>query len=782
MLYEEFIKQEEPPEKASSTLSQLTTALIRYTLPGWGAPSPAGNKLTQEEITTSQNFMKEITVEQLGDAVRIQQAYFDEAGVPGNTQYTYRSVLRSFLKWCQLQEWGKQIKIQPLPRRQRKRSNSAFDVRLTNRSYKDTNGELSYKYSLGSRAGEEIPPRLKAELNEFYQFRTVASELTTDAPVKPATAQNNLKHIRSLLGWLHRTRRVPLEELSLTSIVSVPSTQYKADADKFSDEAQAIADYTVKLATDYIEWLRTPLQGGETEVGGRGIQSPYTEVAVLQTIVLVAKFIYRQEANPPHKDREGNIPVIRVLREQLRLASERAKHYSSIKEQSKEVISWSEVWQFLEALQQECTSHRVHLGQTKNTVTLGSARRSITAIAQSYQRFILAGLIASNPLRQHIFRHLFFRRSPIDLEQLEGKTTQDNNSYLYEFDGVWWLSVPLKQQRVALSDSKPKNNVSRNPNLRVVNWEFSDGSYFYQYLEEWLIEYIYLNKEEDIIKRAPLRDALEPRHSFVFTKKNGYSFTNSTEFASLLRNASMRLIGKILTPEDIRESVKERNSYKEEIKHKDDNKFDDEDKVSEELRIGNLIELPPVAWGNLPDEDSYEEVYSDTPSSFSSTSNKGKSNTRKSNKRKNEELRNNDIGNLVTNLKPTSKTYPVVINAQSLEGETDESEIAQELCTQIYLATNAGVPPVDINSAIKLKPRILRIKADLEYQNLVIVLYGCDPNEQMTEFFRRRLLPGLDKILHIAWITKKELSSPFSSFQPDGAYILKTLQNWIDET
>ena len=45
---------------------------------------------------------------------------------------------------------------------------------------------------------------------------------------------------------------------------------------------------------------------------------------------------------------------------------------------------------------------------------------------------------------------------------------------------------------------------------------------------------------------------------------------------------------------------------------------------------------------------------------------------------------NTDIPTLLKQLQPTDKTFPVPLNIRALEGETDTSAIAQELCTQLY--------------------------------------------------------------------------------------------------
>ncbi len=63
-----------------------------------------------------------------------------------------------------------------------------------------------------------------------------------------------------------------------------------------------------------------------------------------------------------------------------------------------------------------------------------------------------------------------------------------------------------------------------------------------------------------------------------------------------------------------------------------------------------------------------------------------------------------DLGEILKELQPTQKIYPIVINAEPLEGETDNTAIAQELCNQIYQAVfpdDENIPEVNNHSQLK---------------------------------------------------------------------------------
>ncbi len=131
-------------------------------------------------------------------------------------------------------------------------------------------------------------------------------------------------------------------------------------------------------------------------------------------------------------------------------------------------------------------------------------------------------------------------------------------------------------------------------------------------------------------------------------------------------------------------------------------------------------------------------------------------------------------------LESTAKTQLLWIDARTLQSQTDFSAIAQELCTQIYLAANAGIPPFDVDSAVKLKPRILQIRALLQKQNLALILADCEPHDRLVEFFQEQLLPGLAQFLHVAWIGSRPLEAPLKAF-PEQENLLSAIQSWINE-
>ena len=138
---------------------------------------------------------------------------------------------------------------------------------------------------------------------------------------------------------------------------------------------------------------------------------------------------------------------------------------------------------------------------------------------------------------------------------------------------------------------------------------------------------------------------------------------------------------------------------------------------------------------------------------------------------------NNQFTDIASQLQSTDKTYCIVINAQALEGETDTSAIAQELCNQIYLTAfpdELEIP--EVSNAPQLKRLIPKIKKQLQKQNLALILDKCELNQAQVTFCRK-----LSDVLHIAWITNQPLEPPLRGFLPNQPNLLSAIQSWIDE-
>ncbi|MFB2880232.1 hypothetical protein [Floridanema aerugineum] len=140
------------------------------------------------------------------------------------------------------------------------------------------------------------------------------------------------------------------------------------------------------------------------------------------------------------------------------------------------------------------------------------------------------------------------------------------------------------------------------------------------------------------------------------------------------------------------------------------------------------------------------------------------------------------IADISSQLQPTAQTYPLYIDAQALVGETNIATLAQEICTQIYLAASldSELPQETVNSAAQLKTKIIQVKNRLQKQHLALIFHNCQPHTELVNF-SRKLLPGLNNFLHIAWITEVPIEPPLRGFPPNQPNLSSVMQSWIDE-
>lgn len=135
-----------------------------------------------------------------------------------------------------------------------------------------------------------------------------------------------------------------------------------------------------------------------------------------------------------------------------------------------------------------------------------------------------------------------------------------------------------------------------------------------------------------------------------------------------------------------------------------------------------------------------------------------------------------DTHSLLTQLQPTTKTYPLPLNLKTLHNETDIIEISQEICNQIYFTAFTAPEEIPtVNNAPQLKSKIPQIKKQLKTENLALIINNCEPNDTIINFLNK-----LTDVLHIAFITEQPLNPPLRGF-PQQQNLLNTIQNWIHE-
>jgi|GEM_PF-1466947 len=531
--YEAHVRSTLSEKKAEAHLAQTRTALLRYTLPGWGFPLAEGARLTSQECERGLQFLEQVALEQIKDASMLQEKLFDQLGVAGNSRRNYRWALHTFIAWCQQQAWSKAIDL-PAERRstsrQREKKGTATSVRTT--PYK---ARVPYQLSKTERSA-----LLQQQLEDFNHFLTQPQPTSSRKPVSVETAKQVEHYVLRLLGWLHEVQGLPIDALSLETLIPTDIS----DQGKLSKAAvKATSRGLVDLVHAYLKWLQES-RARQATVDDPGILNPHTVLKVLNAWLAVARFVYRQELALVGWKSEENVPTIAALRQLGRETVVNLKAYKSTRDTTlKKHLEWTEFLDLSEKLRLECRLWFPQKTQSKQGGTTRGGSRSLTAIAQSYEQFLCVAFLAYiPPRRQKELRQLkvsFFSDSGL---QPDTNHASSEGDLLFPKGKQWWIKL----------GANTKFDRRLDDSILVPNLRYADGRCFYQYLEEWLLQYDYQADQDKPVTVPGLRSCFQPQHDYLFTQRNGQPYSSASAFMALLRNPAYGLTGEPLTPRTVR--------------------------------------------------------------------------------------------------------------------------------------------------------------------------------------------------------------------------------------
>jgi hypothetical protein len=232
----------------------------------------------------------------------------------------------------------------------------------------------------------EMPETLQKELADLNTFGTKKFFGAQADPIAECTALKYQDHIRGMLGWMHTVRGVPLDQLSLKTLI--PSTERKA----------------VGLSFEYCQWM----------VNERGV-NVRTELLALRSILFAAKFVYHDQSNvmlnsgdKPYSD----LPVVKELRTLINTANKASKVAPRVSDEAAKWLDWPEYLQLVQELRKECAlllpdSTAEGKAEQQQVLTSQSIKqRPRKQVAWSLQRYLMFAILACVPDRQRTLREL----------------------------------------------------------------------------------------------------------------------------------------------------------------------------------------------------------------------------------------------------------------------------------------------------------------------------------------------------------------------------------------
>lgn len=567
---ESVLEALELAEKEVTYFKLIRTAVLRYLVPAWGGPEAQSGK----QVTfIAEEFLRSVPLTQLITATQLQEHYFEQINASKACRRRNRYYLKQFVQWVYQKRWLQY----PDPDNRTPQFNRFNKPKGQRRIYasqlRTTNLKHPKSYSLGTQTtdfclvdGQKVlaNPRLAEQLTALERYATQDRGRRC--------VKHPLGQLRSLRGYLHRIKGVPLAELSLDCLV--PPVQLRFSEQDFAGHeafaatpngqlldpvraeqvlamAEAMgrrtaarkADITIQHVDDFFKWRQQVL----SECGQPEGLAPASKREVLIALILLAKYQYRNETNSEETSAYEDIPVIRRL--QVKIAQHPLDRQKTQKQIRKRSVSWADALKVFE--QQRLQALEFHLASRNSG--RGSKRlirkRAATSIAADIQKMVILGLMTLIPTdRQQTYRALEFGKS------LKNGCFVDNDCEQFVAQGI--PSAPNQAQFwINLEQFKTVATYGEFW-YPVPNVQFSDGTTFYEFITAWLWGFWdeeqiwpayysgenshwqgYIDQEGN---RQGWRAALQPTHSCVFTMPYARTAFYDTPFSTYIKAIFVR--------------------------------------------------------------------------------------------------------------------------------------------------------------------------------------------------------------------------------------------------
>ncbi|MEB3160985.1 MAG: site-specific integrase [Synechocystis sp.] len=386
--------------KNPKLFGNLKTALKKYSLPAWGYIGEASleEKLLEIPVKKAKNIV--------ADFAALEEPLLAK-GISVGTYNNYKSSINRFDSWMRLEPWYYQA-METFDGKFCPKVNVGDTVDMKMKGRKSKSGR---PYFLKK---EQLTPKLQSQINELHRFLTapMVSKRKGKA-IREVSFQNYKNNCLSFLGWLHNIEKVPIEDLDLLLMVDDNS------------------DFPRDTLDNYIEW-------GINEKGNGYAWAINASCAALN----IAK-CFRGKASKMALFRD--IEEVELIRAKINELDKSLKSSESRLNLSEKLIEFCDLQKCLKYLRLCTAPYDAH----KN-------KRTLNAICQSWQRYLVISYLAYVPVRQREIRELelgvtlfkvngkyLVKLSP-DQQKNGSKTGKGREYYLPDFlaeELDYWLNV-----------------------------------------------------------------------------------------------------------------------------------------------------------------------------------------------------------------------------------------------------------------------------------------------------------------------------------------------------
>jgi hypothetical protein len=314
-LFEKYKNYYQKNEIPASLVGKTQIALLHCVVPALGGPKPKGKRSTKDDIKAAMDFLKGISLEQLLNTAESVIVFLNEENITKTKQREYWTYVKKLIKWASEQQYI----INSLPNVIDKPSedpsfSTKGEIQVKGKNLKMSGEQATPKYTIGCHSGDYITLTLHNQLEDYRKFLIEDRGLCDDIK---SSVDANITNTNLLLGWLHREKNIPLDDLCLESII--PLLRKKPERAEFKD-ANGVVNQKAYLAAKKELEKQAREHSDKTILLVKSFLDVYskalsTRLNVLAAIINIAKYVYRNDTNTKIARNYEDIQIIELLRE-----------------------------------------------------------------------------------------------------------------------------------------------------------------------------------------------------------------------------------------------------------------------------------------------------------------------------------------------------------------------------------------------------------------------------------------------------------------------------------
>ena len=526
-----------------SANSNLTTALLKYTLPGMGFElnERSKDRMQPEDKDLALKFAEEIelTPELLQTLPSTQKKVVEKYELSNTNKRQQKKNLDKFISFVEHNFKIDDIESKkvyepikkPIPYRRKLIDRSHIQEQLSKKVRINKKITLSFNpedYQGDFANNKKELDRIQLEINKATDF-LVNNAAGTKKRREATLEHTSIANLKRLLGWLYLDGK-SLSEISIHSLIKVfDINPDRSDFDNINDYyiAKGKIEYDAKKAANkVIEFLNDFYLI-------YGVITQKNKINYAIALLNLSKYLYRDITDVNWYQNYEDIPVIRRIR----------IHINSIEKDPKQLeindISWKLVMQVVEEQRRKADmiyKEYLKLKKGRKSSCIEKVERDKSSIARDLEGFICLGLLTlAPPSRSRVIRELRLGETFKHGLFIDGifipKEKIDNPE-----SAKYYIHVQPKDYKTGDTYGEW---LGEFPNIK-----FKDGKTFYEYLDR----FIYGWERNYLMKRFDP----DTEHSNLLVKIKTGEPINEISFYSLVSNRFKAAIGQKVSPHKLR--------------------------------------------------------------------------------------------------------------------------------------------------------------------------------------------------------------------------------------